>query len=99
MQAAAGGQHSKPQRHVEAAKAACQLLEGAGGTKLAAGKGGWQEARLTVQRAQDAAAGNPKLAAALQRLEGLLAEQPSEEGKRGKKEGKPAGAAKKPKHA
>ena len=96
--AAVSGPFSKPQRQVETVKAACQLLEGAGAAKLAAGRGGWQEVRQAVQKAlDDTTADNPKLSAALQRLDGLLAEQPSEQGKRGKAAGGKGGSAKKQK--
>ena len=84
--AAAGGKFSKPQRQVEAVKVACQLLESGGAGKLAAGKGDWAAARQAVDQALDAAAGNAKLSAGLQRLEGLL-DLSSEQGKRGPKQG------------
>lgn len=97
--AAVKGPFSKPQRHVEALKLACQALESSGGAKLPAGKGGWQDVKAAAAAAQDSAADNPKLCAALTRLEGLLAEAPAVEqqqqqqgGKRGK--GGAAAAAK-----
>lgn len=89
--AAVKGPFSKPQRHVEALKLACQALESGGGAKLPAGKGGWQDVKAAAAAAQDSAADNPKLCAALTRLEGLLAEAPAAQqqqqqqgGKRGK---------------
>lgn len=82
--AAVSGPFSRPQRQVEALKAGCQLLQAGGGTRLSAGKGGWAAVQQAVQQALDGAGDNAKLAAALQRMEGLLAEQPSEQGKRGK---------------
>ena len=95
--AAAGGKFSKPQRQVEAVKVACQLLESGGAGKVVvAGKGDWAAARQAVDQALDAAAGNAKLSAGLQRLEGLL-DLPSEQGKRGPKQGAKGGAAKKQK--
>lgn len=89
--AAVRGPFAKPQRHVEAVKLACQALQSGGGaTKLAAGKSGWQEVRSAAAAAQDSAADNPKLCAALAQLEGLLAEV-AEHGKRGKGAAAPRG--------
>lgn len=89
--AAVKGPFSKPQRHVEALKLACQALESAAGAKLPAGKGGWQDVKAAAAAVQDSAADNPKLCAALSRLEGLLADAPAQQqqqqqqgGKRGK---------------
>ena len=75
---------------------ACQLLESGGAGKVVAGKGDWAAARQAVEQALDAAAGNAKLSAGLQRLDGLL-DLPSEQGKRGPKQGAKGGAAKKQK--
>ena len=87
--AAVSGQFSKPQRQVEAAKAACLVVEGAGG---ATGGKAWQQVQQAAQCVADGA--DPKLAAALQRLEELLeAPAPSEAGG---KRGKADGAAKAP---
>ena len=83
--AAVRGPFAKPQRHAEAVKLVCQSLESGGGAaKLPAGKGGWQGVRSAAAEAQDSAADNPKLCAALARLEGLLAEAPAEQVKRSK---------------
>lgn len=82
---------------MEALKAACQLLQAGGGTRLSAGKGGWAAVQQAVQQAQDGAGDNAKLTGALRRLEGLLAEQPSEQGKRGKQAPGGKGPAKKQK--
>jgi hypothetical protein len=97
-----GGKYSKPQRQVEAAKIACLLVESGGGAaKLASGgkQGGssaaaWKQAAAATATALDAAAGNPKLAAALERLEGLLAGDAGKGSKRAKQGSKPAAAKK-----
>jgi len=95
--AAVKGPFSKPQRHVEALKLACQALESSGGAKLPAGKGGWQDVKAAAAAAQDSAADNPKLCAALTRLEGLLAEAPAgqqqQQQQQGGKRGKGGAAA------
>lgn len=97
--AAVKGPFSKPQRHVEALKLACQALESGGGAKLQAGKGAWQDVKAAAAAAQDSAADNPKLCAALTRLEGLLEGAPAEQQQQqqGGKRGKPAAAAAAPK--
>lgn len=90
--AAVRGPFAKPQRQVEAVKLVCQALESGGGAaKLPAGKGGWQEVKMAEAAAQDSAANNPKLCAALARLEGMLAEAPVEQGKRSKGTAAPKG--------
>lgn len=87
VQAAAAGQFGKAARQVDALKIACQLVEAAGkasttGAAGAKAKGGpsWAEARAAVAAAADGAAGNLKLSAALQRLEGLLDKMPAQAG-------------------
>ena len=76
MLAAVEGQFEKAQRQVEAVKVATLLLAGAKPSKRVAGdRSGiiWQEALAATEQAMDtAAAGNPKLLASLQRLEGTL---------------------------
>ena len=94
--AATGSQFSKAQRQVDAVKTCCQLLEVTAASKALGGKGNWQEARQAAERALDAAAGHAKLAGSLQRLCALLAELPSEQGKRAK-QGNKGGAVKKQK--
>lgn len=91
--AAVKGPFSKPQRHVEALKLACQALESAAGAKLPAGKGGWQDVKAAAAAVQDSAADNPKLCAALSRLEGLLADAPAQQQQQGGKRGKGGAAA------
>lgn len=97
--AAVLGPFAKPQRHLEAVAAACQVLESAEAAQIVHGKGGWHEARQATEQALGDASSSPKLAAALQRLEALLAEAPVGQGKRGKLPAGRAASAKKQKQS
>lgn len=96
---AVAGPFTKPQRHVEAVKASCQLLESDGAAAIVQGKGSWQEVRQATEQALDDASSTPKLAAGLQRLTALLAEAPPGQVKRGKPTAGRAAPAKKQKQS
>ena len=80
--AAVAGPFAKPQRHAEAVKAACHVVEAcssqtAGGAAEVLGTAGLARVQAAVQLALPGATGAPKLEAQLTRLQGFLGQQPS----------------------
>ena len=74
--AAVSKQYSKSQRHVEALKVACELIEHVRSAKSVSGSnGGWREVQHATACALHAAAGDAKLVTAFRRVENLLAEE------------------------